>query len=412
MSARPPDRAVRQIVFFTTLFPYGLGEEWKRSEIVALVEGGWNVHVVPLVPHDGDPVRLPDDVAVHPPLLAGPVRWPGARIILRTIGALLRELPVALRAGPRLPRVRALLRATVDKVRVVGASAGLDIPPARWRVVYFYWGRGAAESTNLLRKVLAAQRAVVRLHRFDLYADHAPHGYLPFRSDVWSADVICTVSEDGASWLTNQRPDLSNRVQVRRLGSPSLPAPAPRSKDGVLRVVSCSSLTPVKRVDQIPGLLAATDFDRIEWTHIGDGPDRPKVEDALEGLSGLGVRLLGLLTPSEVGRELVRGSYDLFLNVSTSEGVPVSIMEALAAGIPVVATNVGGTSELIDRSVGRLVDASLDAPSVASAIHDVMDPVFREGVADRARERHAQMCDSERLAGELIAEVFEPGAPC
>lgn len=411
MSARAPNQPVRQIVFFTTLFPYGLGEEWKRSEILALVEGGWEVHVVPLVPHDGAPVRLPDDVVVHPPLLAVPVRWPGGRVLLRILGALALELPVAMRASPRLPRVRALLRATLDKVRVVAAAARLDIPPAEWRVIYFYWGRGAAESTILLRKALAAQRVVVRLHRFDLYADHAHHGYLPYRSAVWSADVICTVSEDGATWLTDRWPELCTRVQVRRLGSPSMPVPAARSKDGVLRVVSCSSLTPVKRVDQIPGILAATGFDRIEWTHIGDGPERTRVEEALTAFSDVRARLLGLLTPSEVRHELVSEPYDLFLNVSTSEGVPVSIMEALAAGIPVVATNVGGTSELIDRSVGRLVEPRLDARSVASAIHDVMDPAFRAGVAERARGRHAQMCNSRRLASELILEVFEPGAP-
>ena len=46
---------------------------------------------------------------------------------------------------------------------------------------------------------------------------------------------------------------------------------------------------------------------------------------------------------------------DLFLNVSESEGIPVSIMEAISAGIPVIATDVGGTSEIVNDSFGTLI---------------------------------------------------------
>ncbi|MGZ5247769.1 MAG: glycosyltransferase, partial [Flavitalea sp.] len=53
--------------------------------------------------------------------------------------------------------------------------------------------------------------------------------------------------------------------------------------------------------------------------------------------------------------------FDLFLNVSESEGVPVSIMEAMSAGLPVIATNVGGTREIVDGSNGVLVNKNISA---------------------------------------------------
>ena len=60
---------------------------------------------------------------------------------------------------------------------------------------------------------------------------------------------------------------------------------------------------------------------------------------------------------------------DLFINVSSSEGIPVSIMEALSFGIPVIATNVGGVPEIIqDSKNGILLDVNCSAGEIADAI--------------------------------------------
>ena len=47
--------------------------------------------------------------------------------------------------------------------------------------------------------------------------------------------------------------------------------------------------------------------------------------------------------------------YDIFLNVSTSEGLPVSIMEAMSFGIPCIATDVGGTKEIVDHTINGVL---------------------------------------------------------
>ena len=59
---------------------------------------------------------------------------------------------------------------------------------------------------------------------------------------------------------------------------------------------------------------------------------------------------------------------DLFINVSDNEGIPVSIMEAMSAGIPVVATDVGGTAEIVNEKNGYLIDIDFNPNKVAEII--------------------------------------------
>ncbi|NJK95527.1 MAG: glycosyltransferase [Bacteroidales bacterium] len=57
----------------------------------------------------------------------------------------------------------------------------------------------------------------------------------------------------------------------------------------------------------------------------------------------------------------------MFLNTSLSEGVPVSVMEALSFGLPVIATDVGGTGELINDEVGMLINPEISPALLMSA---------------------------------------------
>jgi len=63
----------------------------------------------------------------------------------------------------------------------------------------------------------------------------------------------------------------------------------------------------------------------------------------------------------------------LFINVSETEGIPVSIMEAQSAGIPVLATNVGGTSEIVDQENGFLVPNDFGVENISSLIIDYLN---------------------------------------
>ncbi|SEO34992.1 Glycosyltransferase involved in cell wall bisynthesis [Salinihabitans flavidus] len=125
----------------------------------------------------------------------------------------------------------------------------------------------------------------------------------------------------------------------------------------------------------------------LHLTLIGDGPERVALEGRARQLGVKGcVTFAGYRSQDEVAGTL-RGS-DLLVLPSFAEGVPVVLMEAMAAGLPVVATQVAGVSELVEDGVsGRLVPPG-DAGALADAIDTILrDPeeAVRLGQAGRAK---------------------------
>lgn len=139
----------------------------------------------------------------------------------------------------------------------------------------------------------------------------------------------------------------------------------------------------------------------------GDGPDRAELEALLtdEGLRGP-VRLLGEI--DGVPELLARAG--AFVLSSRSEGLPISMLEAMAAGLPVVATSVGGVPELVvEGETGLLVPAG-DAGALAEALRRLVeDPALRGRVGAAARERvleHFDLPDFRRAHLELYRRLL------
>ena len=128
---------------------------------------------------------------------------------------------------------------------------------------------------------------------------------------------------------------------------------------------------------------------------VGDGPDRVQLEDEIRarGLSEQ-VRLAG--ERSDVP-ELLAAS-DVFVLPSRSEGMPVSVLEAMAAGLPVVASRVGGLAEqVVDGETGLLVQPG-DPAELAAALERVLtDPSMRLRLGATGRARAEQAFDVDRF---------------
>lgn len=65
--------------------------------------------------------------------------------------------------------------------------------------------------------------------------------------------------------------------------------------------------------------------------------------------------------------------FDLFVNMSLSEGIPVSIMEAISFGIPIIATNVGGNAEIVNDETGVLIPVNIDQAAFNETVSDIMN---------------------------------------
>ena len=144
----------------------------------------------------------------------------------------------------------------------------------------------------------------------------------------------------------------------------------------------------MKHVGLIADALAVLDAEgrRVRWTHYGDGPELAGVRERCEGFSSVVAEFPGSVPNAELLRIYALDRIDLFVNVSESEGLPISIMEACGVGTPVLATGVGGTGEIVHDGVnGRLLPTNPDPEGVAGAIAWFMDIPER----DVLRMRHA-----------------------
>jgi glycosyltransferase involved in cell wall biosynthesis len=128
-------------------------------------------------------------------------------------------------------------------------------------------------------------------------------------------------------------------------------------------------LIPLKRVDLIARSLQLVSAE-TRWIHIGDGPERTGVEAACRDLPGhVRVDLRGSLPNDQVLALYGEVGPSLFINLSRTEGLPVSMMEAMSAGVPVIATDVGGVREIVDhQSNGVLLPADPAPAHVAAAL--------------------------------------------
>jgi colanic acid/amylovoran biosynthesis glycosyltransferase len=133
---------------------------------------------------------------------------------------------------------------------------------------------------------------------------------------------------------------------------------------------------PVKRLDRMIEALRlfASQHEQIKtsWTHIGDGPLFDEIRELagvrLAGISNLSFEFLGDMPNQAVKTYYLDTPVDLFMNTSESEGMGVSIMEAMSAGVPALAPDVGGVSCLVSNECGALLSSCPSAQEIAAAI--------------------------------------------
>lgn len=271
-----------------------------------------------------------------------------------------------------------------------------DIERAPNPVLYFYWGDNLTWMIPYLKKKIKNRnlRIVVRLHGSDLY-ESLKGDYAPLRNEIFSAaDRLFTVSEFGKKYLDQRYPQYSDKIRVSRLGIADHGINVVKS-DKTFRILSVSNLVPLKRVELIYEALQLLDFP-VEWHHYGDGPLAAELKERIK-MSKKNITIIfhGFVKNADLINELQTRYFDVFINVSTSEGLPVSIMEAFSFGIPAIATNVGGTSELVDETTGKLLPKEILAVNLASEIeifYKDNNPLKRAS----ARERYCETVNAEK----------------
>ena len=277
-----------------------------------------------------------------------------------------------------------------------------------------YWLNECAYSAAMLKKRNGSIKFFSRAHGFDVFEER---NYLPFRTPILEkADCVFTVNETERRYILDRYPGAvsEERIQVSHLGI-NMPANYyPDADREPFLILTCSSIIPLKRLDlMIDALSGIKEFD-FKWVHIGGGP----LEEQIKGLAAekLCAPNQNYEFPGQLPLQQVHDFYmehkniSLFVNCSDTEGVPVSIMEAMSYGIPAAARNVGGNSEIVKSSNGILVKADCTANDIAEAIrniHSLSDCDYTE-MRQAARKTVENEFNADKQYPLLFNEIMKP----
>lgn len=242
--------------------------------------------------------------------------------------------------------------------------------------VYSYWFFVAALIGVKVKEYVSGQckkvKLISRAHGYDVYEEVNKLNYLPLRAYLLNkVDAVFPCSEDGERHIKEKYPVFESKVKRSYLGTAD--SGTGKGSENGFHIVSCSRAVPLKRLDKIvTGLekLENEGIENLKWTHIGGGPELENIKKlAAEKLGFMETDFRGNVSNSDVLDFYRKTPVDLFVNVSDTEGLPVSIMEAISFGIPVLATDVGGVSEIVKINFnGELLDVDFDDSDFASAV--------------------------------------------
>lgn len=359
------------LLMLTNRFPFGSGEEYLEQEIRHLAHAFDRVVILPCMSANTAAVRdVPSNVQVvryeQPNHRRGLPRML-ARGLNSRAGKRLNPIALAY-DGYFVGRAMAITDAAVGPL----AEALQGDAPS---VVYSYWFYVPAMVGTLLKQELSCSAPLLsRAHGYDVNVHASPVKYLPQRETLLAAcDRVHPVSDIATAYLQTTYPQFASKVSTRRLGTATPPPDQPPGSREPLHVVTCSMIRPLKRLHLVGAAVEILRSQGIDahWTHLGAGSGRyaRSLKERFARLPDVDFR--GYVPNAEIYQIYAELQPSVFVNVSTSEGVPVSIMEAMACGLPVLATDVGGTKEILGQNgVSSMLAADITATELAQSIRE------------------------------------------
>ncbi|WP_042692489.1 glycosyltransferase family 4 protein [Azospirillum sp. B506] len=215
---------------------------------------------------------------------------------------------------------------------------------------------------------------------------------------LWRRSSAVVANSEGLADLARRfAPDqpiaiIPNGVDAARFSPPGgIPSHGDAGEDdGCLSLLFVGRVVRQKGLDMLFEALASLPSGtrgRIALTIVGDGPARPELEAQAARL-GLSERVA---FRGWLGRDELPAAYraaDVFVFPSRDEGMPNVVLEAMAAGLPVVATRIAGNRDLVvEEETGLMLDAD-DTPALAAALTRLAeDPALRRRLGEGGRRR-------------------------
>ena len=397
-----PDKSGVRLAYLTSQYP-AASHTFIRREVEALRELGWSIDTFSVRRPSADEMVSDADKAEADGtfylLKQSPSAFLAANVatLLSRPGHYLSTLKLAL--GHRAPGARGLFLGFAHFVESVLLAR--ELKKRRTTHLHNHFANSAA-TVGLLASKLLGIRWSFTMH--GISETDYPAGLMLGRK-IEAAEFVACVSWFGRAQGMRLVP-LSQwrKMHVVRCGLPfnRIPLKGP-AEPNTQTMICVGRLSPEKGQ---PGLLRA--FAALRAKHpklrlrlVGDGPDRASLE-ALAKELGLAdaVSFAGRLPEEETLAEIARA--DLLVLPSFMEGLPIVLMEAMAVGVPVIASRVAGIPELVEDGESGLLFAPSDWDELASRI-DLMlgDHALRTRLAEKAKAKVASEFDTRTSAAQL-----------
>lgn len=392
---------MKKLILLTKHYPYDNGEEFIENEIkylsnafdevIIISTAVANIKVVKDIPNNVKAFAFKDQQYSY-------IRY--AKYILRSFfyNDKLQEIELKKVFGVRQKMaVRYVYsRAKFNINRIANSIRYLTLNDDI--ILYSYWFGDLTLSALLLSQKLFQNRAIIisRAHGYDLYSERNLAEYTPFAEYLLkNINCIFPCSDNGTKYIQKKWNPPINKVKTAHLGTIDYGNSTAHSRD-IFTIVTCSSINEVKRVNLLAEALSIVSDElkkKIHWICIGDGPLLGSIRKyAVNYLKKVSIDFVGRLSNKDVLQLYLHKNISLFVNTSSNEGLPVSIMEAISFGIPVLATDVGGTKEIVIENMnGYLLSKDTTPKIIANKIKMIFE------LSDN---KYSLLCSNARLIWE------------
>ncbi|MBI2815515.1 MAG: glycosyltransferase [Acidobacteria bacterium] len=308
------------------------------------------------------------------------------------------------------------LRAAGAEVRVIGWRNGFRDPAGAfrfwnalrsqaWDIIHVHAGAGTLRCLGRL----GSQATVIQHLHARNTDDNSPNGFRPCAKKLWGADAVIATSRAVADLVVKKQP----YVVYPGVVLPDAPSRRSSTNEQSREVIigAACRIVAVKGLSYLlkSAAMLCPEIPQLRIEIAGSGPAREQLERESREL-GLGdrVRFLGWQTDIFP----VMNRWDVFAMPSLEEGFGIAALEAMAAGLPVVASNVGGVPELVEHGrTGWLVPPS-DVAALADRLRALLlDAKIRSVMGSAGRERARNHFPVQRMVGE-ISKIYDGLVGC
>lgn len=365
------------LFFITETYPYGRGEEFIENEIQTLSKSFKKIYILSQSKEQNITRKIPENcesilINYNIDSFWFLLNYRNIKLIIQEFKNIKNKNLQSLKELIKFQQIAHYVEIEIKKIVRLNKIEYKNI------VLYSYWFHtGALAISNFKRKYGDIQ-TVCRAHRFDLYDYAGPQYYKD--NILQDIDKVVACSKEGLLYLQEKYFKYTNKFDYSYLGTKLYLNRVNSSKDRNRKIiVSISFIRPVKRVDLLIRALSFFDStDDIEWVHIGDGPERTQVEELAKANLKINFKFMGHLNNIDVLDFLSNNNILCLINLSKSEGIPVSMMEVQSFRIPIIATSVGGVSEIVSNENGILLDSNPNPIDVYNAIKKMMSLIGDE----------------------------------